>query len=98
MEELTFMATYPKLYKAFKEQFQWKQIENDWELLAFAYEYAGKEFQDEHSDIVSRPTVLAAHLAGLGFKGTLTREQPFFNSNISMDKRVGLYTETLKVE
>lgn len=98
MGELIFRAMYPKLYKAFKEQFQQEQIKNDWELLAFAYEYAGKEFQDEHSDIVSRPTALAAHLAALGFKGTLIREQPFFNTNVSMDKRVGLYTETLKVE
>jgi hypothetical protein len=54
--------------------------------------------EEEYNDIVNRPTVLAAHLAALGFKGTLIREQPFFNSNVSMDKRVGLYTETLKVE
>ena len=57
-----------------------------------------RALEEEHNDMFNRPTVLAAHLAGLGFKGTLIREQPFFNSNVSMDKRVGLYTETLKVE
>lgn len=57
-----------------------------------------RTLEGEHNDMFNRPTVLASHLAALGFKGTLIREQPFFNSNVSMDKRVGLYTETLKVE
>ena len=54
--------------------------------------------EEEHDAIINRPIALAAHLASLGFKGTLTREQPFFNTNVFMDKRAGLYTETLKVE
>ena len=57
-----------------------------------------RALEEEHDAIINRPIALAAHLASLGFKGTLTREQPFFNTNISMDKRAGLYTETLKVE
>lgn len=57
-----------------------------------------RTLEEEHNDMFNCPTVLAARLAGLGFKGTLTREQPFFNSNVYADMRVGLYTEILKVE
>lgn len=51
----------------------------------------------EHNDLISSPTVLAANLAGLGFKGILTREQPLINTNISEDEKVGVYTETLTI-
>ena len=53
--------------------------------------------KEEHTETVSRPTILASLLAGLGFKGTLVREQPFFNSNVS-DKPVGSFQEILKID
>ena len=55
-----------------------------------------RALEKEHDDMFNRPTVLASHLARLGFKGTLTREQPFFNSNVS-DKPVGSFQEILKI-
>lgn len=51
----------------------------------------------EHNDLISSPTILAANLAGLGFKGTLVREQLVCNTAVS-DNAVGTYTETLKIE
>lgn len=57
-------------------------------------EKVNKAFREQ----INSPTALAAYFTAIGFKGTLIREQPFFNTNVSMDKRVGLYTETLKIE
>lgn len=54
-----------------------------------------RSIEKEHNDMCSRPTVLAAKLAELGFKGTLVREQPFYNTTVT-DGVVGTYTETLK--
>lgn len=56
-----------------------------------------RALEEEHDYLFSRPTVLAAKLAELGFKGILTREQPLINTNVSEDEKVGVYTETLTI-
>ena len=43
------------------------------------------------------PTFLISKLHEFGFKGTLTKEDPIYNSNVS-DKSIGKYTETLKLD
>ncbi len=52
---------------------------------------------EEHNDLVSSPTALASNLAGLGFKGTIVREQPLYNTLVTDQGTVGTYTETIKI-
>ncbi len=51
----------------------------------------------EHNALVSSPTALASNLAGLGFKGTIVREQPLYNTLVTDHDTVGTYTETIKI-
>lgn len=53
--------------------------------------------EEEHNALISSPTALAANLAGLGFKGTIVREQPLYNTLVTDDGTVGTYTETIKI-
>ena len=50
-----------------------------------------RALEEEHDDMINRPTALAAKLGVFGYQGELTRKQPFYN----MDEKMGEYVETL---
>lgn len=100
MQKEEFQKLHPDLYKAWIE---WNKEQNCIlscaliDLMIDVKNAVIESIKEEHTETVSRPTTLAALLAGLGFKGTLIREQPFFNSNVS-DKPVGSFQEVLKID
>jgi hypothetical protein len=100
MKEEEFKRMFPDLYKIWETwdvEYNHPLKDEIIDLMIDVKNAVIESIKEEHTETVSRPTTLAALLAGLGFKGTLIREQPFFNSNVS-DKPVGSFQEILKID
>ena len=100
MKQDEFQKLHPDLYKIWiewNEKYNCITTDAIMELMIDVKNSEVESIKEEHTETVSRPTILASLLAELGFKGTLVREQPFFNSNVS-DKPIGNFQEILKID
>ena len=97
MKEDEFQRIFPDLYKIWNE---WNKDQNcalcgAWIDLMIDVKRTVMENMTNCFKAALTPTFLISKLHELGYKGTLTKEDPIYNSNVS-EKPVGKHIETLK--
>lgn len=99
MKVQDFQKLHPDLYKVWTE---WNKAHGcmlSWELIDLMIAIKNVVIEDMNGCFKETltPTFLISKLAEFGYKGTLIKEEPLYNSNVS-DKPVGSFQEILKID